>query len=306
MQDATDLGVIELGNDGALGAFHGITTVASGATLTVGEGTLAWSGSELAMVWATETSVAYVGLFDSTLTPIGTPTQISANGTHPVIVWAKDRFGTTWCAGGTSYGIGEIGSDGALGQFLTSGTVCGQSLIATTSSYLVGAYIGGEPATLAITAPLFNGDTLSGYGTALSNNSMPELRYATTTAGATYMLEAAQIGAGDGGAQLLDDGGPAVGEMAALPMFGTNPLDYVAMAPIGSVLRVVGATSNAHVVTTDFDPTTQQFSAPIDLGALPGGISSYPTIAAGPGRIAIDYNFTVGSQGMARVIQQCN
>jgi hypothetical protein len=304
MQDTTDLGVIEVGSDGTLGAFHGITTLVSGAYTLNGEGTLAWSGSELAMAWSTEPGAVDLGRFDSTMTPIGTPTSLATNGSAAIVAWSTDRFAVAWCTGGASYNIGEVGSDGSLGQSLSFAAPCAQTLVATPTTYLAGAYEGGLPTTLVIGAPLFNGDELGGDPTLLSNTATPQLRFATM-AGVTYAIEPAASVANNGGIQQIADDGTGGTSMIALPLFAGSDIDYVAMAPIGSVLRVLGTTSSSHDVTTDFDPSTGTFSPPIDLGPMPGGISSYPTITAGPGRIAIAYTYIVGGQGMARIIQEC-
>jgi hypothetical protein len=58
-------------------------------------------------------------------------------------------------------------------------------------------------------------------------------------------------------------------------------------------------------VMVDFDPTTLSFGTPDDLGAVPVGLSSYPTVTSAPGRFAITMSGTNTSGTFVRVIQQC-
>jgi hypothetical protein len=249
---------------------------------------MAWSGNVLAVAFATGVDAPMqLALFDGSGNPLGTST-LSSISSNAYVVWAGDRFATTWSDGTV---IRVVETDPA-GNMLGSAIFPGQettSIVATPNAYL----ISNPPDTMVVPRPLTsNAQSVPvGVGT-----FMTQLDNLLVYGSGVFLADSR-------GVQMLDDAGNPTTSPQAIPKAGSDTIGFTYPTPFGSKIRIVGALSNSgsdESLQVDYDPIAGTFGTPMTAFMF-SGESDGPTVAYGPNQLLIVQQF--GSA--TRLVQQC-
>jgi hypothetical protein len=301
----SSLGVVAIADDGTYGAFDPLASMSDGSTAGNGQA-IAWGSGATALVWFNEAGEAELLFVDDNFNLIAPlDTAAPSNAYAPSVAWADDRFVVAWGDAGSGFDITEIAPNGAVldGERFTTANLTISGITATAGAYILPAYDPSfAPMTISVPRPLVDTAFVQ-TPLALGFTSEPMLAIGIAPDGVAYAVQ--DPGTGSGGVELVGADGTTAGPVVQLPLVQTQSFDSVAVGTFGSALRIVGMTGGNEYVTVDFDPSTQTFSAMHDLGAVPGGASSFPMTASAPGRFAITMSRNGSAGAFSRVIQQC-
>ena len=302
-------GLATLSEAGVLGAFQQLVPAVMNTSLG-GQG-IAWSGSELAVVWTGSTGPIELGFFDASLAPIGGIVQLGdANAFTPSVIWTGDVFAVTWIDDESGQlQIAEVDASGAVVDSVahtgTAEITSVYAIVSTGASYLVAVYEGNGSVATIVTAPKPLADPVTEAVLDLGPSGTGYLQLANASSGAVALQANAISGPGE--LELLDASGSSAGSGQALPTDGGNDLQYATAIPLGAGARVIGVTdaNPAQIVTSDYDPIAEQFGSLTELGTFSWMGYGSPAAAVGPGRIAIAELYLSSTGGALRLIQQC-
>jgi hypothetical protein len=301
-------GLVTVSEMGVVGPLH---TLSPSLNLTyAGQDSIAWSGTRLAVVWVSPGGAIQFRLYDATLAPMGTATELVASGgIEPHVIWADTVFVATWRDSTGEISIEELTADGTpLGvqSSMSAGTITHvESLIATAGKYLVAVYVPGNAALYAFDRPLTG--TLTTPAIALGASSTDYVQLANIANGGV-IVQAAGTGTGPGKLQQLAGDGTAAASAITMPMDGAVAMNYATVVPDGTSARVVGITGAAptQIVTTHYDSGGGTLQPAVEVTTQ--AVTTYSPVSARrvPGRLLIAIPYADGG-GVphTRIIQLC-
>jgi hypothetical protein len=272
-----------------------------------GQEGLAWSGSELALVWLSATGALELGMTDATATTQLATEQLAAgNAIDPHVVWTGADFVVAW--------IDTANSRVLFAEITATGQITHNGIIFMDGSPIASVYdLHCDPSSCA--AAIFHGG--AGGGPSLVVEPLPLGQLSAENAlglppqGVYVQLVPAASGgfvtettAAGGTLQALDANDRESGPVVAIPGYLGQGLAFVTGVATGTGARLFAVTNGLplYAVAIDFTAATQQFGPPLELDALSPTSYSVPAIARGPGRVlfAAPYADGVGNHVLLR------
>ncbi len=283
-----------IGGDGQLGAVFATIPAAEGSLFW--PQALAWTGTELgALVSNMETLVLY--RYDATGAQLGT-TTVTTTGSQAALVWAGDRFATTWIDEGNNLWFDEITSDGVANPAVKITSTQGgatevNALAASPTTYAFAASNLGGPIQIF----LIDRTTMTVAQQRIGQSSVSAI-----------------IAVGDQFIAEVDDDPPAFANIDAKGFpesVRAIPLqdERTAMVATSRGYSVFGAfqpgMTTTNLAEADLDATGVALapSTPIDQIVLPTGFTAVPT-GTRAAALYVSYGLNTGPYAR-RLIQRC-